>query len=296
MSSHGKYGDGDTPSLPVCWITGAGGLIGNYLVQTAAQFAPQFQAVGLTRAQLDLADHAAVRAKFQRQQPQLLIHCAAMSRSPDCQKNPALARKINTEVPAQLAELAAGIPFVFFSTDLVFDGEKGNYVETDAVNPIGVYAETKAIAEGVVSRHPRHLIIRAALNAGRSSTGDRAFNEQMRLALAAGHTLNLFTDEFRCPIPAAVTARAIWELANRNATGIFHLSGAEKLSRHDIGRLLTARRPEWAAQIVAVSRKEYAGATRPADVSLNCAKVQKLLPFPLPKFSEWLAANPDENF
>jgi dTDP-4-dehydrorhamnose reductase len=279
---------------PLVWITGAGGLIGNYLVQTAAQFAPQFQVIGLTRAQLDLTDYAAVRAEFQRQQPQLVIHCAAMSRSPECQEKPVLARKINAEVPAQLAGIALKVPFVFFSTDLVFDGQKGNYVETDPVNPISVYAETKVIAEDIVSRHPRHLIIRTAINGGVSPTGDRSFNEQLRLAWQRRQATNLFTDEFRCPIPAVVTARAVWELVAQNAIGTFHLGGAEKISRYEIGKLLSARCPGLNPQIIPGSLKDYQGAPRTPDVSLNCAKVQKLLSFPLPKFSEWLAANQNQ--
>jgi dTDP-4-dehydrorhamnose reductase len=280
---------------PIVWITGAGGLIGNYLVQTAAQLAPQFQAVGLTRA-LDLADHAAVRSEFQKQKPQLIIHCAAMSRSPECQAKPELARRVNVEATAHLAQLAAEIPFVFFSTDLVFDGARGNYSETDAVNPISIYGETKVAAEESLRAHPRCLTLRCAINAGQSPTGDRGFNEQMRGAWASSQMFRLFTDEFRCPMPAAVTARATWELVQQNATGIFNLGGAEKLSRHDLGRILTAHRPDWTAQIIAASRKEYSGAPRPGDVSLDCRKVQNLLSFPLPKFSAWVAANPAEIF
>src|SRR5882762_9264564 len=100
---------------PLAWITGAGGLIGNYLVQTAPGFAPQLRVVGLTRAQLDLTDFNAVRRKFREQKPQLIIHCAALSRSPACEQNPSLARKLNVEVTSCLAELAADIPLIFFS-------------------------------------------------------------------------------------------------------------------------------------------------------------------------------------
>jgi dTDP-4-dehydrorhamnose reductase len=293
MSFASKYGNGGTPSLPV-WITGAAGLIGSHLVQTAPRFAPGFDVIGLARPQLDLTDFAAVRREFARQQPRLVIHCAALSRSPACEENPSLARLANVDATRNLAELAADIPFIFFSTDLVFDGQKGNYIETDVVNPLGVYAETKVAAEGFVRSHPRHLILRAALNAGPSPTGDRAFDEQMRLAWRAGRAVNLFTDEFRCPIPAAVTARSVWELVAKNQTGTFHLGGAERLSRHEIGELVAARYPELKPQIIPGSLKEYRGAPRPPDVSLNCAKVQAALSFPLPKFSEWLAANPHE--
>src|SRR5690242_1501496 len=104
---------------PLAWITGAGGLIGNYLVQTAPRLASKRQVIGLTRAQLDLNDFNAVRQKFREQQPELIIHCAALSRSPACEQNPSLARKLNVEVTACLARLAADIRFVFFSSGRV---------------------------------------------------------------------------------------------------------------------------------------------------------------------------------
>ena len=69
--------------------------------------------VALTRDQLDLTDSSAVRAEFRRQNPQLVIHCAALSKSTECEANPALARKLNVEVTAQLAELAAEIQDLF---------------------------------------------------------------------------------------------------------------------------------------------------------------------------------------
>src|SRR3989442_15591268 len=134
----------------VAWITGAGGLIGGYLLQTGPALAPGWQIRGLTRAQLDLTDFDAVRRLFSEDKPELIIHCAALTKTPACQQNPALARVLNVEATEVLAELAADIPFIFFSTDLVFDGRKGNYVETDAVNPLNVYAETKAEAEQIV--------------------------------------------------------------------------------------------------------------------------------------------------
>ena len=279
---------------PLVWITGAGGLIGNHLVATASEFAPGVQAVGLTRAHLELTDFAAVRRRFAEERPAVVIHCAALSKSVACKQNPELARLVNVEATRCLVELAADIPFVFFSTDLVFDGRKGNYVETDPVNPLTVYAETKVAAEVIVQTHPRHIILRCALNAGRSPAGTYAFNEQMSLAWQERRELNLFTDEFRCPLPAAVTARAVWELASKNVTGTYHLGGAERLSRYEIGMLLAARCPELGPRIVPGSLRQYQGPPRAADVSLDCAKVQRELSFALPGFSAWLVANPDE--
>lgn len=282
--------------MKTVWITGAGGLIGNYLVRSAPRFAPDATIAALTRDCLDLTNTAAVRAAFRLQNPQLLIHCAALSRSPECQANPELARKVNVEATALLAELAGEIPLIFLSTDLVFDGRLGNYDETVPVSPLGVYAETKATAEQLVLGNPKHTVLRLSLNGGTSPTGDRGFNEQMRRAWQTGQTVNLFTDEFRAPMPAEVTARAIWELAAQNKPGIYHLCGSERLSRWQIGQLLAARWPQLEPRIEPGSLKQYRGAPRAPDTSLNCAKVQKLLSFPLPGLTEWLSAHPEEVF
>jgi len=274
--------------MPKGWITGAGGLIGNYLFQTAPASAPEWEVSGLTRDRLDLLDFDAVRRFFAQEKPQLVIHCAALTKTPACQENPTLARKLNIEATRLLAELAADIPFVLFSTDLVFDGRKGNYVETDQVNPLNVYAETKVAAENIVLQNPRHTVIRTSLNLGRSPTGDRSFSEEMRRACETGKTLRLFTDEFRCPIPAVVTAQAVWSLVRQHESGLYHIAGSERLSRWEIGQLLAARWPQFQARLEPASLVDYQGPLRSPDTSLNCSRAQKLLPFRLPALSQWM--------
>jgi dTDP-4-dehydrorhamnose reductase len=278
------------------WIIGANGLIGNYLVQTAPRFAPRWRVRALAREQLDLLDFAAVRHEFQKDRPKLIVHCAAVSAPAEAQKNPALALRVNVEVTKLLAELAAEIQFVFFSTDLVFDGRKGNYIETDSTNPLHVYGETKVAAEKIVLKNPRHLVVRTSLNCGISRSGSRGFNEQFRHSLQAGQGMTLFTDEFRSPIPAVETARAVWELAQQNCTGIYHVAGAEKLSRWQIGELFIKRWPEIKTEIKSGSAKDFPGPPRALDTSLDISKVQNVLSGPLPGLGEWLAANPNEEF
>jgi len=278
------------------WITGAGGLIGHCLAETKSPGAARFEIIPLTRPMLDLTDFAAVEKRFRADRPSLVIHCAALSQSPTCQANPALAKQINFQATAHLAALAEEIDFIFFSTDLVFDGRKGNYIETDAVNPLGVYAETKLQAEQAVLANPRHTVIRTSLNSGASPNGTSAYNEQMQAAWKKGLTVKLFFDEFRSPIPASVTARAIWELAGQRPSGLYHLAGIERLSRTAIGELAAARHPELNPRIQTCSLREYQGAHRPENASLNCSKIQKLLSFPLPALSRYLRDHAEEPF
>jgi dTDP-4-dehydrorhamnose reductase len=282
--------------MPRVWVTGAGGLIGNYLVKIAAEFAPKWEVLGLTRQLVDLTNRSAVQDLFQRTPPDLVIHCAGLTQTGPCQQHPALAHQMNVEVTGFLCELASRVRLFFFSTDLVFDGAKGNYIETDPIRPLLTYAQTKAEAEKIVLENPRHTVIRTALNGGVSPKGNRGFNEELRRSWESGKTTPLFVDEYRCPIPAAVTARAVWELAEQDVPGLYHLGGRERLSRWDIGCLLAKRWPHVQARLEQDSIRDYKGLPRSPDVSMDSSKIQRLLSFPIPAFSEWLEQNPNEPF
>ena len=101
--------------------------------------------------------------------------------------------------------------------------------------------------------------------------------------------VTLYADEFRCPLPAGVIARAIWELLDRNQPGLYHLGGRERLSRWEIGQALLPWYPELRGRLMKGSSRDHQGATRPADLSLNCDKLQRLLSFQIPGFRSWLA-------
>jgi dTDP-4-dehydrorhamnose reductase len=274
---------------PRAIITGAAGLIGQYLVKTASRWAPGWDVQGLSRAELDLTETVNVAARIPALKPDLLIHCAALSRTRDCEQDPEHARRINVEVTAHLAQLAQGIPFIFLSSGEVFDGKNGWYNETDEPTPINIYGKTKLEAERVVLQNPRHTVVRIVLTAGTSQNGDRSFVEDMCRAATAGKDVTLYADEFRCPLPAGVIARAVWELVDRKQPGLYHLGGSERLSRWEIGETVLPWYPELTDRLVNGSARNHVGSLRPADLSLRCDKIQSLLSFRIPGFREWLA-------
>ncbi|HEY1662497.1 MAG TPA: SDR family oxidoreductase [Verrucomicrobiae bacterium] len=284
------------PQNNLAWVTGANGLIGNYFVSTAPQFAPQWQVRGLTRAQFDLLDFQATEREFKKDRPRCIIHCAAIPTVVGALADPGLARRINVEATRFLVELAAETKFIFLSTDFVFDGRKGNYLETDPVNPISFYGETKVAAEEIVLTHPSAIVVRTSINCGTSKSGLRGFNEALRHDLRTRGSIKMFTDEFRSPMFAGETARAGWELAAKDCAGIFHAAGAERLSRWQMGQLLALRSPELKSKMEPGLIRDSSGPPRAPDTSLDISKIQKILSRPLPGLTEWLAANPDEPF
>jgi dTDP-4-dehydrorhamnose reductase len=275
--------------VPRAIITGAAGLIGQYLVKTAPRWAPDRDMQGLTRADLDLTDRANVERTWQSIKPNAVIHCAALSRTKDCEQDPEQARRINVEVTAHLAQLSRDIPFIFLSSGEVFDGRTGWYGETDEPNPINVYGQTKLEAERAVLQNPRHTVVRIVLTAGISETGDRSFVEDMCRTAKAGKDVTLYADEFRCPLPAGVIARVIWELVDCEQPGLYHLGGSDRLSRWEIGETLLPWCPELKGHLMKGSAWNHVGSPRPADLSLRFDKIQSILSFRIPGFRGWLA-------
>jgi dTDP-4-dehydrorhamnose reductase len=245
---------------------------------------------GLSRADVDLTDFPAVTEVLQSINPSAVIHCAALSRTKDCEHNPEMARLINVQATAHLAAWSRDIPFFFLSSGEVFDGRHGWYGESDQASPINVYGQTKLEAERIVLENPRHTVLRIVLTAGASMNGDRSFVEDMCRTARAGKDVMLYADEYRCPLPAGAIARVIWELLDRGRPGLYHLGGSERLSRWEIGEALVPWYPELTGRLIKGSALHHVGAPRPADLSLRCDKVQALLSFPLPGFRTWLTS------
>ena len=269
-------------------VTGTAGLIGQYFVKSAARWAPGWEVCGLSRADLDLTDYHAAEQVWRRLKPNAVIHCAALSRTTECERNPQLARRVNVDTTAYLARLSRDIPFIFLSSGEVFDGKAGWYQETDDPNPINIYGKTKLEAEQRVLENPRHTAVRIVLTAGASQHGDRSFVEDMCRSVKNGKQVTLYGDEFRCPLPAGAITRSVWELLDQCVPGLYHLGGGERLSRWEIGQALLPWYPELQGHLVEGSVEGHTGAPRPADLSLNCEKLQTLLSFPIPGFRSWL--------
>ena len=271
-------------------ITGAAGLIGHYFVKSASRWAPGREVHGLRRTDLDLTDSAAVERVWRSVKPDAVIHCAAMSRTKDCERHPERARGINVEATAHLARLSKDIPFIFLSSGEVFDGARSWYREPDPADPINIYGKNKLEAEQYVLQNPRHTAVRIVLTAGTSEHGNRSFVEDMCRAVRNGGNMTLYDDEFRCPLPAGAIVRAIWELLDRDQPGLYHLGGCERLSRWEIGQALLPWYPELRGRLIQGSSRDHQGASRPPDLSLSCDKLQRLLSFQLPGFKSWVAS------
>jgi dTDP-4-dehydrorhamnose reductase len=257
-------------------ITGASGFLGWHLCRLAQE---KWHVFGISHTQpsasvssiaLDLTDRSALTAYFQTLQPDAVIHTAVLSSPNACQENPA-SHDINVMASWHLAELcaAAQIPFVFTSSEQVFDGLNPPYKERDRPCPINRYGEQKVAAElGILSRYPTAAICRMPLMYGVAPRS--SFIQPFIETLRAGGTLNLFTDEIRNPVSGTVAARGLLMAIEKQVRGYLHLGGKERLSRYEMGLLLVEVLQIRDAKINACKQAAVKmSAPRPPDVSLD---------------------------
>ena len=214
-------------------------------------------------------------------EPEMIIHLSAMADIDKCQMHPPTAWEVNFLATQRLVDVAGeiGSRFVYISSDVVFDGSKGDYEETDSPLPVNIYAETKLAAEETVGNQlQNYVILRPALFYGKSLQGRRSFTETMLMALREKKHVSVYEDQIRTPLLVDDLAAACWKLANSGHTGLFHLGGPEKLSRYEMGEIACElfHLPKNYLKPVQASRLT-SGAPRPADCSLNSAKIGNLL-------------------
>jgi dTDP-4-dehydrorhamnose reductase len=263
-------------------ITGASGFLGWNLCQVART---EWEVHGIYDRhsinipevqlhQIDLTSIDVVRAEIERIAPDAVIHAAAASSPNLCQTRPQQSYRINVIAAQLLAQICAQakIPLVFTSTDLVFDGTKPPYLETDLVSPINIYGEQKVAAEReILAAYPQATICRMPLMFGIAPPTATSFIQPWIAALKSDRSLQLFVDEFRTPVSANTAANGL--LMALQYPGIIHLGGKERISRYEFGRLLAEVFNLDLALLSPIYQRDLQmTAPRAADVSLDSNK------------------------
>jgi len=268
---------------PRLLLTGASGFLG-YHVYWQAKEAYQVLGISHTRTlalpgmqvlPYNLAQETGLRNLVRETRPDAIIHLAAIGDANYCQTHPAETEKINVQAAIVLAKLAAelAIPLVFTSTDNVFDGQRGQYTETDSPNPINQYGEQKALAEtGIATAYPHAAICRMPLMFGPASATSKNFYQAHLDLLRKREPLKLFVDEYRTPLGGLSAAKGLVHALSA-FKGIYHLGGLERLSRFELGVLMAQKAGIQQPNIIPSYQKDVQmPAPRPKDASLNSSK------------------------
>jgi dTDP-4-dehydrorhamnose reductase len=276
-------------------VTGCGGFVGGGVVHegrvplelhAVSRGKPLLHRKGLVWHTLDLLDTDEVERLFREVSPDAVIHAAARADIDFCEANKDIAHDINVGVTQRLTDLCRdrGARMIFVSTDTVFDGKKGNYVEEDPPGPLNWYAETKLAAERLVAGMPGGwVVVRTSLVVGLPVLGaGNSFLSRMLCALEAGKELGVPDNEIRSPIDVVTLARALIELAGNEYVGYLHLAGNDILNRFEMVQRIAAKLGFPSKLVVARNPEHIPGrAARPLDVSLCNEKARSILETPM---------------
>jgi len=265
-------------------VTGASGLFGSRLCELATGKGWEaYSAYGEHKpssgvpVRFDISDRKAADDVFRHFKPEVVVHSAAMTDVDRCESEKALAWRINVEGTLNIVENCRrhGVFLVYISTDYVFDGEKGQYRESDTPNPVNYYGLTKLKGEESVKEQlETYCIARGSVVYGAiPASGKVNFALWLLERLKKGEKTSVVTDQWNSPTLNTSLGRMVCEVVEKRLTGVFHLAGASRLSRYEFAKsLVEVFNLETELVTPVESAKISWVAKRPRDSSLNVDK------------------------
>lgn len=264
-------------------VTGAGGLLGSALCRSAPAGVDVVGLIrdspapeGIASRRVELSDPVDVADAFADVDADVVIHTAYGKTD--------FGRDIERATEVVANECAArDVSLVHLSTDAVFDGDHPPFDEGSEPRPVHAYGRAKLAAErAVVAAVPDATVIRTSLIL--SADGTDGTSAWMLADLEAGRRVTLFDDEIRWPILVDDLAAMIWELVGRprsERAGVWHLMGAERLSRVELGRLW-CEAASLAPDLIDVAHSADLAEARPRNLTLTSLRAGSLSATPRP--------------
>lgn len=285
------------------FITGGNGQVGFELQR---QFAPFGTVLAPTRDELDLANADAVDAYLAKHQPGLILNAAAYTAVDKAESEPEQAKRLNAELPLQLAAYAVkqGITLVHYSSDYVYPGNgKTPWQENSPTSPLSIYGQTKQEGDlAIIESGCQHLIFRTSwVYAAR---GNNFMKTMLRLGRER-EALNIVNDQIGAPTPArliaqvsalAFTPRAL-RLIPHIPMGIYHLAPRGETSWHGFANEIFNHARK-AGETLAITPEGTAGiptaeyptpAKRPLNSRMAVSKLENALGITMPTWQSQLA-------
>jgi len=275
-------------------IIGADGQLGSDLVPALKNR----DVVPLFWPAFDIVKTDEAAAALQRIRPDIVINTAAFHRVDECEDRADMAFAVNAFAVRDLARTcrALGAVLVHFSTDFVFDGEKGApYLEEDRPGPLSVYAASKLSGEHFVRTHTdRAFVVRTCGLFGRAGCLEkgRNFVETMLFLQASGRKeIRVVGDQVVTPTPTAELAARVAALIGTEAYGLYHMTAEGSCSWFEFARAIFELSGGDPSIVVSVDAAAYgAKARRPAYSVLENGRMRKAGLAPFSPWRESLAA------
>lgn len=269
-------------------VTGADGQVGREFPESARNIDSEISVVGAGRSQLDITNKSQIENIFKEMQPSIIVNAAAYTAVDKAEEEIDVAFAVNRDGSENLAEVCAAndVPLIQISTDYVFDGNKqGEYLETDAVNPMSVYGKSKLEGEQRIQAiWEKHIILRTSWVFG--PYGNNFVYTIVRLAKQKPE-LKVVNDQFGCPTSAFSIASAILRICSMIEKdgsinwGVYHYCGSPSTNWFEFSKAIIEN--SQSAQdyclkcINPVPTSEYpTAAVRPKNSVMNCSKIHEV--------------------
>jgi len=241
--------------------------------------------------ELDLVRPDSIIDCINNSEPDLIINAAAYTAVDQAEKEPDLAVAVNGQAPGILAEqaLRRGSILIHYSTDYVFDGQKGYpYTEEDQPNPINIYGRSKLAGEDAIEQVGGEFFI--FRTSWLYSTRKECFPLKVLRWARSHEIVKIVVDQIGSPTWARTladsTARALEVMLGREKSwrearaGVYHTAGIGEVSRFTWAESILKMDPHPEEQVLrelqpARSAEFQIAAQRPTNSSLNCARFQK---------------------
>lgn len=230
---------------------------------------------GISVKQIDLLDVRVLEQAVVDFKPELIVHCAALANVDLCEENHVLAERMNITATGHVARVALehGSKLLHISTDTVYDGIRGNYSETDQVNPVNYYAQTKLEAEALVLKDTKALIARTSFY-GVNVQAKQCLAEWVIAELSQGRRIKGFTDVISSNIFTNDLAGLLKAAVVKDLKGVYNVACQDALSKYDFVVELAQQMGLDASLIDPVSVDTYPfKARRSKNLSLNVTRL-----------------------
>jgi dTDP-4-dehydrorhamnose reductase len=255
-------------------ILGVQGMLGHDLLEV---FPQKYEVIGLDIEDLDITRQAATRKAIKEHSPDVVINAAGFTDVDGCEKKVNKAFSVNGEGAKNVAKGCrdSGAKLIYFSTDYIFDGEKGSpYREDDPPNPQNIYGESKLMGERYIEEIlDDYIIVRTQWLYGKYG---RNFVETILSLAEERNRIEVVQDQLGSPTYTADLSRVIAAFVSKDLQGVFHVSNGGSCSWYDFALEIVRLANASEVKIMPISSAALnRPAKRPLYSIFNCQRLEQ---------------------